>query len=297
MATPDLVDAHLHIHSSREEGRRQFESGYIIWEYGEKSDVRFSRYDGGLEDALDAIDKAGFSKAVVTNLFSPPLSPRTSADAALAELLIEFNNWACELVRPHDRLVPFIAADPTALPGERGANHVRDMVENRGARGIKLHPVVQQFKMSDPRMWPVYATCQALGIPIVVHSGPARGGEPYAEPTNFAGVLEAFPELTVVLAHLGGTSWSQALEIAQAYPNAAFDCCEIIEWTGAPNAPTDAQLARLISDIGPERVMMGSDFPWYDLDHQVERIMDLPILSREEKEAMMGANGIRILGL
>ncbi len=43
--------------------------------------------------------------------------------------------------------------------------------------------------------------------------------------------------------------------------------------------------------------MMGSDFPWYDLDHQVERIMDLPILSREEKEAMMGANGIRILGL
>jgi hypothetical protein len=110
-------------------------------------------------------------------------------------------------------------------------------------------------------------------------------------------VLAAFPNLTIVLAHLGGATWDQALEIARAYPNACFDCCEIIEWTGAPNALTDAQLARLIANIGPERVMMGSDFPWYDLDRQVERIMELPILSREQKEAMMGANAIRIVGL
>ena len=61
MASIELVDAHLHLHCSREEGRSQFESGYVIWEYGEKPDVRFSEYDGGLEDALDAIEKAGFS--------------------------------------------------------------------------------------------------------------------------------------------------------------------------------------------------------------------------------------------
>ncbi|HJO81952.1 MAG TPA: amidohydrolase family protein [SAR202 cluster bacterium] len=297
MASIELVDAHLHIHRSREEGRSQFESGYVIWEYGEKPDVRFSEYDGGLEDALDAIEKAGFSKAVVTNLFSLPASVDANDDVRPADLLVEFNNWACELVRPYDQLVPFIAADPTAMPGEAGAKHVREMVEKHGARGIKLHPVVQRFEMTDPRMWPVYDACQELGIPILVHSGPARGGEPYAEPRCFADVLAAFPNLTIVLAHLGGATWDQALEIARAYPNACFDCCEIIEWTGAPNAPTDAQLARLIANIGPERVMMGSDFPWYDLDRQVERIMELPILSREQKEAMMGANAIRILGL
>ena len=41
--------------------------------------------------------------------------------------------------------------------------------------------------------------------------------------------------------------------------------------------------------------MMGTDFPWYDLDHSVDRIMELPVLSSEEKGAMLGANAERIL--
>ncbi|GAI54067.1 unnamed protein product, partial [marine sediment metagenome] len=51
----------------------------------------------------------------------------------------------------------------------------------------------------------------------------------------FAKILKAFPELRLVLAHMGGGAWRQLLELAQAYPNAYFDCCEIMEWTGAPN--------------------------------------------------------------
>ena len=82
-----------------------------------------------------------------------------------------------------------------------------------------------------------------------------------------------------------------------AFPNAYFDSSELIEWTGAPNAPTDEQLAQLIRDIGPGRVMMGSDYPWYGLTRSVERIMELPILTNGEKEAILGANAIEILGL
>ena len=136
-----------------------------------------------------------------------------------------------------------------------------------------------------------------MGLPIICHSGPDRGGAHYAEPRAFGRMLGEFPDLKVVLAHMGGGTWHQAPEIAQTYPNAYFDCCEIIEWTGGSDAPTDQQLARLISDIGPERVMMGSDFPWYDLDHSVERVMELPILSQEEKEGILGANAVKILGL
>ena len=151
--------------------------------------------------------------------------------------------------------------------------------------------------MSDERMWPVYRTCQELGIPVIGHSGPDRFGGHFAEPQAYAGMLGEFPQLKVVLAHLGGGTWQQAPEIAQAFPNAYFDCCEVIEWTGGTNAPSDQQLGQLIKDIGPDRVMMGSDFPWYDLDHTVERVMELPALSQEEKEGMLGANAIRILGL
>ena len=57
------------------------------------------------------------------------------------------------------------------------------------------------------------------------------------------------------------------------------------------------QLAQLIKDIGPHRVMMGSDYPWYDLDHTVERVMELPLLSAEEKQGIIGANAVNILNL
>jgi len=103
--------------------------------------------------------------------------------------------------------------------------------------------------------------------------------------------------LNVVLAHLGGGQWRQTLELAQGFPSLVFDLCEIVEWTGAPNAPTAEQLGQLIADIGPERVMLGTDFPWYDLDHTVELVLDLPVLSAEQKEAILGANAVRILGL
>ena len=316
MATSQIIDSHMHIYRTKEEGRRQFEGGYVIWEYGEKPDVHFSQYDGDIEDALDAMEKSGVSKAVVMNLFSVTRTREhnisilpdtlTAADRtreiqriddSFAELLQEFNTWICDTVKPYPQLVPFISTDPTALPGEAGARHIREMVENHGARGIKLHPVLQDFNMSDQRMWPFYEVCQELGIAIVAHSGPAQGGEPHAEPRSFAGALEAFPNLKIVLAHMGGGTWDQATAIADAYPNAYFDCCEIIEWTGGTNAPTEAQFAQLIKDVGPERVLMGSDFPWYDLDHQIERIMELPLLSQEEKEGMLGANAERILGL
>ena len=316
MASVRLVDSHMHIYRTREEGRQQQEGGYVIWEYGEKADVRFSQYDGDLEDALDAMQNAGYSRAGVMNLFT---ATRTRAhnisalpdglsadarsreiekiDATMADNLIAFNTWICDLVEPHDQLVPFVAADPVALPGERGATHLRDMVENHGARGIKLHPPLQEFHASDQRMWPVYGACQELEVAVVSHSGPDRDGEPYAEPHAFAGALEAFPRLTIVVAHLGGATCGQTLELARGYPNAYFDCCELIEWCGAPHAPSDQELGQLIRDIGADRVMMGSDFPWYDLDRQVERVMELPVLSQEEKEGILGANAERILGL
>lgn len=300
MAEPLKIDVHMHIYGSKEEGTRRKEGGYVIWEYGDKPDVRFSRYGGDLEDALETIQQCGFSKAVVVNLFTESWvrdNATVGGADSLVELLKSFNEWACELAAPHEQLVPFVAADPGVLPGEEGAAHLRDMVENHGAKGIKLHPVLQEFRLSDPRMWPIYETCVDLDIPVLSHSGPARDGTPFAEPNAFAEALQRFPNLKLIIAHMGGGSWKQATEIGQTYPNAYFDCSEVIAWTGGTTAPTNQQLAQVIKDVGADKVMLGTDFPWYDLDHTAERVMELPLLSTEEKESILGANAARILGL
>jgi predicted TIM-barrel fold metal-dependent hydrolase len=315
MARPIMIDAHMHIYESKAAGERQ-KAGYQIWEYGAKPGVSFSCYSGDVADVVIAMRQAGYAHAVSVNLFAVDLArddaiaalphevegaERAKAiaeiDATMGDRLRAFNLWACRVARTHPEITPYVAVDPSALSPEDNVAHLRELAERHGARGVKLHPVVQRFSPDDPRMLPIYHACVELGLVVLSHSGAAKGPTPYAEPRLFAQVLRRFPDLTLVLAHLGGGSWRQTVELSRAFPNVCFDCCEILEWTGAPNAPTDEQLARLIKEVGPDRVMLGTDFPWYDLDRTVERVMALPLLSQDEKEGILGTNAIRILRL
>lgn len=316
MTEPLIIDVHMHVYPSKGEGQQAVQA-YEGWEFGDRNaHVPYSRYAGDLADALEAIDEAGVSRAVMVHLFRPlryrsdriaqlPTSLSNAQreraihaiDAELASALKESNVWACDLVKDQPRLVPFISIDPHVLGPQEAAEHLRDMVQRHGARGIKLHSVIQRFFMGDRRMWPIYRACMELDIAIIAHSGSARGTDQYGEPRAFAEVFRTFPRLKLVMAHMGNGSWRQTREIAEACSSAVFDCSEVMEWPGAPNAPTDQEFAQLIKDIGPSRVLLGSDFPWWSPAHCVERLMGLPVLSREEKESILGANAVRILGL
>jgi len=220
----------------------------------------------------------------------------TEIEATMADRFRAANRWLVDALAPLPQLTPYVGVDPWAMSPQQNVEHLREMTD-RGGRGIKLHPVAQRFEPNDPRMRPVYDTCEELGLVVLSHTGSAKGGEPFAEPRAFAAMLAQHPRLTVVLAHLGGGSWRQTLSLARAFPKVTFDLCEIIEWAGAPKAPTDEDLARMIKEIGPERVMLGTDFPWYDLGRTVELVMELPVLSTGEKEQILGVNAVGMLDL
>lgn len=313
MSEPVRIDSHVHIYQSAEEGFAAKEE-YEVWEYGRQDEVVYSDLPGTIDDLLHSMEKAAMDKVVIVNLYIadeqrailrkslPPNLGRSERERAerdiearVREELPAFNRWACDVARDHDAIIPFVCADVLLYSGEENAAHVRDLAENRGARGVKLHGPAEGFFMGDERLWPTYTVCRELDLPVIGHSGPDREGNGFAEPRAFGAVLKAFPEVPIVLAHMGGATWQQALEVAESYDNAYFDCCEVIEWTHSENGPSDRELAQLIRDIGAERVMMGSDFPWYDLDRTVDRVMSLPILSMEEKEGIVGANAERIL--
>ncbi|MCP4328202.1 MAG: amidohydrolase [Alphaproteobacteria bacterium] len=315
MSSPVRIDSHIHIYQDAQSGIAAKE-GYEIWEYGRQADVAISGLAGTVQDLLGAMKTANISRSVLVNLFIAEVVRQEFIDAlpsdlgpsqrekALGEIeerlrqdFVAFNRWACEIGRDHPEIVTFICADVNLLSDQENADHLRDLAESDGARGIKLHGPAQEFHMGDKRLWPTYALCQELGLPVVGHSGPDLDGKGFAEPRAFGDALAAFPDLPIVLAHMGGATWQQAREIAEIHANAYFDCCEIIEWTESDNGPNDQELAQLIVNVGSDRVMMGSDFPWYDLDRTIDRVMELPLLSVEEKEAIIGANAVRILRL
>lgn len=313
MVAPIKIDSHLHLYPSAEIGLKEKQSE--IWEYGGEP-KHSSDSAGTINELLAQMERAGISKGVLL-IYTRARELKDKAIAGLPRALgrrernniikdisakilaeLEWNNiWGCRISSEYPQLSTFVTVDFSVQSPEQSAAHVLALVENHGAKGVKLHTGLQQFLMSDERLWPLFSICQDYKIPVLGHGGPDRAGHGYCEPKSFMPMLKAFPHLTVVMAHMGGASWRQTADVAEQCPNLCFDCSEIIEWTDTPNGPTRAELARLIRTVGSERVMMGSDFPWYDLDATVENVMDLPGLSRAEKEAIVGSNAINLLNL
>jgi uncharacterized protein len=311
MSDPTVVDVHVHVFERADDPQRD---GYEIWEYGEHEGVEFGHRRGTVDDLLTATTTASPTHCVVLGMFVPELqmaeverswddieqAERAKRSVELWESLPDrlraYNDWIVDVATRSTHLTPLVAADPFVLGGRDGAAHLAEQAA-KGARGIKVHPVLQGFFPNDPRMKSIYDLCEDQGLTVLSHSGSTKGSPQWADPFAFAEVMRAHPRLHLLLAHLGGASWHQVGEFAAAFPAVSFDVCEIIAWTGAPGAPTADELGRLIRDIGADRVLFGTDFPWYELDRTIDQLMNLPHLSEEEKLGILGQNAIERMGL
>jgi len=309
-----LVDVHMHLYTSEDSARWSLE-GYEISEYGSKEGVRFTNAPGVIEDAVALQDRSDLTHAVIVNLFATDLfrdeavaGLATTLDAeerrraveeitaGLGDAMVRYNEWLIAVTRGRRGFTPFVAIDPHVRTADDNVAHLREMAE-RGARGVKIHPVLQRFFPDDPRMMPVYQTCVELGLTVLSHSGSTRDGEQWAAPSSFRPVMQQVPDLHLVLAHLGGGAWRETPDFATAFPTVTFDLSEIIHWLGASESLPARAFVELVRSIGVERVMLGSDYPWYDPIETFEILTALPGFSEGEVDAIAGLNAATILEL
>jgi hypothetical protein len=157
------------------------------------------------DQVLRRMDEAGIARIGVINYVSPTLMGFTP----------EVNPWVGELARhAPDRLIPFGGVDPRGKrPGEE-VDRLRDL----GVRAIKLHPPHQEIAANAYRdgvagLADVYARAEELGLPIMVHTGTSifpGARNVYADPMPLDDVGVDFPELVVILAHLGRPLYAEA---------------------------------------------------------------------------------------
>jgi predicted TIM-barrel fold metal-dependent hydrolase len=98
------------------------------------------------------------------------------------------------------------------------------------------------------------------------------------------------------MAHLAFGDFAACADLAGAYSNVFFDCCGVINGTEKQLALSDEEAVAALRQVGTERVMFGSDFPWFDPVLDATRIQRLP-LTDTEKQAILHDNAVRILAL
>lgn len=300
------IDTHLHIYADPARGRYEIENFPIV-EYGDKSDIPLAGVGGSIDDALTALELAGFDYAAVLGSYEVPGYPdipeglvhwpAEPVHGAHRDDLIAYNRWVCELSDVSAKLLPFVSANPAVMTSDESREHLAQAFGEWGARGLKLHPIGIRAYPHDPGFDGVYDACIEADVPLVFHSGPDTRGRGFSEPGVFAALAAARPELKMVLAHLGGGSWGDTLAVAEAHPQIMFDLSEIVIWIGATAGPSAQDVAALVRSIGVERVLTGSDFPWYTPAVTAELVDALPGFSDSERALLLGENAARLLKL
>jgi len=160
-----------------------------------------------------------------------------------------------------------------------------------GARMIKLHPTVQRFYPDDAAMMDVYQACERLGLAVFFHAGRA-GIEPevthrYALPRHYEGPLRSFPGVDFVLGHSGARDFEGMLEIGARYENAWFG----IHGQGV------SRLDELIRKTGGERLLFGTDWPFYHLAATLAKVLIVTEGQDDLRRAILRGNAEALLGL
>ena len=210
------------------------------------------------------------------------------------------NDYVAQIVGSHpEQLIGFATVDP--WKGETAIEELERAVHDLGLRGLKLHPIHQAFFPNDEQFYPLYEKCQALGIPLLMHSGfaaagvgmPGGGGFKlkYAKPIpGFDDVAADFPDLTIIMAHPAWPWIEEQIAVALHKPNVYLG---LSGW--APRYIPEG----LVREADPrlrDKVLFGSDFPYVSPDRWLSEFSDLPIRD-EVRPKILLENARRILGL
>lgn len=223
---------------------------------------------------LGEMDELGIAVSVLLPIDFPVLSHNAESYLAVA-------------ARAGGRLVSLGSVHPFASrPEERLAQQ-----KQAGARGIKVHPAVQSVRPDHPRAMRLYRACGALGLPVLWHCGPVgiepRLGRELSQLKHYWRAVHDHPDTIFVLGHAGALQLPMALTLARAYDNVYLEV-----------ASQSLHGIRQLVDEGPsERLMLGSDFPFY---HQAMAVAKA-LLATEGKPTvrrrLLWDNAAKLFGL
>lgn len=142
--------------------------------------------DGTIADTDEKMKQWGVDKRVMLSI------------ATNAKQQHNVNSFAIE--NNNDHIIAFGSVHPDAPD----ALDEIDRIKNAGLLGIKFHPEYQQFLIDDPKMFPLYDKCRALGLVMSFHAGRDLGFPDtlMAPPQRSRRVIDNFPGAKIVLAHM-----------------------------------------------------------------------------------------------
>lgn len=262
--TIQAIDVHAHYGTYLRDGMSPLLTG---WSSGDASTV------------VDRASQAGVRLTVVSPLSG--LLPRGRADVVSA------NVEAARTVEQTSGLLQWVVVHPEQ---PESYSQAARMLESPACVGIKIHPEEHQYEIRQHggKLFEFAARHDAV---VLAHSG-----DPYSLPNDFVPFADEFPNVRLILAHLGnggGAAGDATLQV-RAIQESRHD--NVYVDTSSARSILPGLVEWAVGEIGSERILFGTDTPLYSTAMQRARI-DSADISQEQKGDILCRNAEQLLSL
>jgi len=239
--------------------------------------------DGFMSASAEEVVARGRAAGVEWTIASPlaGLLPRGRTDSVAG------NDTAFHAVPAVPGLLQYVIVNPLQT---RTFEQARIMLKTPHCVGIKIHPEEHGYRIADEgdRLFDFFEEVQA---PVMTHSGC-----PNSLPMDFVPFADRHPRVRLLLAHLGnGAGDKQRADLqVRAVQAARHDNLWVDTSSARSILPGLVEWA--VKELGPERLLFGSDTPLYHVAMQRMRI-EAAEISFEAKRLILRENAMKFFKL
>ena len=206
----------------------------------------------GRKEILAGMKEAGINLSVLLVMAQKGDLEKTSAQ----------NDWLASVCREDSRFIGFGSVHPG--DGKASLDEMYRCVKELGLKGFKLHPNTQNFDCNEPGFIDVLKRAAELDVPVIVDSY-----SPFddTQPSKLLNAILASPETKICLAHVGGWRYLDFGIYGDLRRRTAIDINVYFDLSASCvlfyQTPFQEQFRWITENIGGDRLLFGSDFPFY----------------------------------
>lgn len=201
-----------------------------------------------------------------------------------------------------DALIGFLSVDPTQ---EGWQDELRVGHQDLGLQGIKLLSMYAGFRPDDPSVEPLWRYARDHGLPVLLHTGTTFVAQAPLEctlPRHLDPVAIRFPDVKIILAHLGHPYEGECVAVVRKHPNVYADLSAL------HYRPFQLYHSlMLVQEYGVwDKLLFGTDYPFTTVDASLAGLRSLnnmlegtalPRLDADEIESVIYRDSLSILNL
>lgn len=198
---------------------------------------------------------------------------------AKASGIVVPNEYISEYAKKHPgKIIGFASVDPNNTDASQELEY---SIKELGLEGLKLAPIYQHFNPYDEKLaYPVYEKAESLGIPIIWHMGTSfvrEGPLEYTRPFLIDRIAIDFPELKMVIAHMGHPWENETIAVIRKQPNVWADIAALYY--------RPMQLCNTLTLAYEYKVthkmLFGTDFPFTTVKESLEGLQKIKNILKE----------------